>query len=160
MSSYAVVKRYEEKRDPSTGKQEQTRGFIKLLSCIQNYEDALEEFETYIELGWRRCLEEIEGMQPTTWEKLKGVDMKQKFLLENKEAFGFYVLDEMVKQKSYRGNLNDWKQFERYVGVDIARYYVNYSHLRNLIRVGLVVHLDAPMCKFVNVWGNRYSCFR
>ncbi|NIQ04759.1 MAG: hypothetical protein GWO20_03210, partial [Candidatus Korarchaeota archaeon] len=65
MSSYAVVKRYEQSG-------EQSKGFIKLLQSLQNYESALEEFETYIELGWRKCLEEIEQMQPTTWEKIKG----------------------------------------------------------------------------------------
>ena len=153
MSSYAVVKRYEQNG-------EQSKGFIKLLQSLQNFESALEEFETFIELGWRKCLEEIEKMEPTTWEKIKGVDMRQKFLLENPEGFAFYVLDEMVRDRSYKGRLDSWKQFERKVGVDVANWYTRYSHLRNLIRVGLEVHLDAPMCKFVNVWGNRYSCFR
>lgn len=153
MSSCAVVKRYEKSG-------EQTKGFVKLLQSLQNYESALEEFETYIELGWKKCLEEIEKMQPTTWEKIKGVDMRQKFLDNSKEAQAFFCLDYMVKHKTYKGDVRLWKHCEKDVGVDVADWYVRYSHLRNLIRVGLEVHLDAPMCKFVNVWGNRYSCFR
>ncbi len=99
-------------------------------------------------------------MQPTLWDSLKNRSMREKFLGDNPEALAFQALDRMVKNKSYRGNIDRWKHFEKDVGVDIANYYVRYSHLRNLIRVGLEVHLDAPMCKFVNVWGNRYSCFR
>lgn len=160
MTSYATIRRYEDEVNPKTGEKDQTKGFIKALSAIQNYEDALDEFETYVELGWKKCLEEIEKMEPTTWEKIKGTDMRQKFLLESPEGFAFYILDDMVRDKSYKGRLDGWKQFERKVGVDVADWFVRYSHLRNLIRVGLEVHLDAPMCKFVNVWGNRYSCFR
>tara|TARA_R100000388_G_C7151576_1_gene114819 strand:- start:30 stop:491 length:462 start_codon:yes stop_codon:yes gene_type:complete len=153
MTSYAVVKRYEQSG-------EQSKGFIKLLQSLQNFESALEEFETYVELGWRKCLEEIDKMQPTTWEKIKGVDMRQKFLLENPDGFAFYILDDMVRDKSYKGRLDGWKQFEKKVGVDVANWYTRYSHLRNLIRVGLEYSLDAPMAKFVNVWNNRCSCFR
>lgn len=153
MSSYATIRRYGEYG-------EQTRGFIKALSAIQNYEEALEEFETYVELGWRKCLEEIEKMQPTLWDKINNKSMREKFLEGNLEAISFKHLDKMVQNKSYKGRLDTWKQLERDVGVDMADWWTRYSHLRNLIRVGLEIHVDAPMAKFINVWNNRCSCFR
>lgn len=153
MSSCAVVKRYDQSG-------EQTKGFVKLLQSLQNYESALEEFELYVTLGWKKCLEEIDKMQPTTWDRLKNKSMREKFLEGNIEANAFKHLDKMVKNKSYKGRLDTWKQLEQDVGVDVANFYVRYSHLRNLIRVGLEFHVDAPMCKFVNVWGSRHSCFR
>tara|TARA_Y100000593_G_scaffold94032_1_gene191254 strand:+ start:49178 stop:49333 length:156 start_codon:yes stop_codon:yes gene_type:complete len=51
MTSYATIRRYEDEVNHKTGEKDQTKGFIKALSAIQNYEDALDEFETYVELG-------------------------------------------------------------------------------------------------------------
>ena len=155
MSSYVVVKRYEE--DGVT----QTYGYEKILTALQAYEMALEDFEEYVERGWKRYLEEIANTEPTFWDKVKGTSIHEKYLANNQEAEAFGILESLVRTRSYRYKMGVVRSVEPEVGVDIARWFPQYSELRALIRCGLEYHLDAKMAKFINRFNQKdVSCFR
>jgi len=154
MSSYAVIHRY----DPDGV---QTKGFVKLLSSLQAYEQALEDFEEQVEKEYQRQLLQIP--EPTWWQKCRGTNLILLEMQTNPTFLAARSLDRMVAEHTYKAKLDWWQSDERKAfngKMDMARWYARYSQLRSLIRCGLTFHLDGPMTKFVNEWGNRYDCFK
>lgn len=153
--SNAIVHKEDETGYPS-------RGFAKVLTALQNYEVALEDFRSYLVKAYRKMLSE--GKDPNWWEELwygwttresklksKSLDFRlmSKFLNEL-DSKGFQCLEDNVWEE---GLIFLWK-------VDVASWYKDYDNLRNVIRNGESYLLDDEACKFINHWVTHTSIFK
>ncbi|QDP66545.1 MAG: hypothetical protein Tp1111DCM1126091_51 [Prokaryotic dsDNA virus sp.] len=151
----AIVTRYDDKG-------EQTRGYNKILTAIQCFEEILIAFEQHTCRKWSQAL--AQAKEPSWWQRnIREMD-KEDVLVYNDD--GYYALRWLFK-KIERDTLTDqdrslWISMESVAfdgKVDVARHYRAYDNLRNIIRCGSMFFIDDETARFVNTFNKRLTIF-
>lgn len=151
----AIVTRYDDKG-------EQTRGYNKILSSLQAYEEILIEFERHVCRKRREHLEKAK--EPSWWEKnIREMDKEDLLLYYSVSYQALYWLFKEIERDTLTSkNRSKWVAMEDVAfggKVDVARHYRVYDNLRNIIRCGSMFFIDDETARFVNTFNKRLTIF-
>ena len=150
----AIVERY----DSATG--EQTRGYNKILSSVQVYEEILLDFEKHVCRKYSEALDNCP--EPTWWQRtIREMDKEDLLLTQNDQAWALDHLYRMIVSNTLVNDGN-WIFFESIAfngKVDVAQYYETYDNLRNIIRCGSTFLIDDTTAQFINKFNKRLTIF-
>jgi len=150
----ALVSKYDEHGEVS-------RGFAKVLSALQSYEATMDVFNHHVVRCWKREL--LESSEPNWWQKVVGYTKEDVLCRYNLRASTLRTLSVKCKKGTLKHNTQWWQHLEGVAfgdKVEVARWYVIYDNLRNVIRNGEAFMLDANTCRFINRMVTHTSIFK